>query len=92
MFLLQIKSAQKILGNHRWRIQGLPRCASHRVAHQEGQNEEENEESFRKNKNKLSKFEEKMKKVEILPNQDCEAGYNPGNQAAFKRNLALQGN
>ena len=27
---------------------------------------------------KLLKFEEKMREVELLPTQDCEAGYGPG--------------
>ena len=44
-----------------------------------GRNEEENEKSLRKNKKNLLKFEEKLKKVELLPAQDCEAGYGPGN-------------
>ena len=43
----------------------------------EGQNEDENEKSLRKNKKKLSKFEEKVWKVEFLPTWDCEAGYSP---------------
>ena len=49
------------------------------VAHPESQNEEENEKSLRKNKKKLSKFGEKMRKVELLPTgtRDCEAGYGP---------------
>ena len=46
-----------------------------RVAHPESQNEEENEESLRKNEKKWSKFGEKMRKVELLPTRDCEAGY-----------------
>ena len=44
------------------------------LAHPEGQNEEENKSSLRKN---WSKFEEKMRKVELLPTWDCEAGYGP---------------
>ena len=48
-----------------------------RLAHPEGQNEEENEKSLRKSKKTLSKFEEKTRKVELLPIQDCEAGYGP---------------
>ena len=48
-----------------------------RVAHPESQNEEENELSLRKNKTNWSKFEEKMRKVELLPTRDCEAGYGP---------------
>ena len=39
-----------------------------------GQNEEENEKTLRKNKKKIFKFEEKMRKV-YLPTRDCEAGY-----------------
>ena len=48
-----------------------------RLAHPEGQNEEENENSLRKSKKTWSKFEEKMRKVELLPTRDCEAGYGP---------------
>ena len=33
--------------------------------------------SLRKNKNNLSKCEEKMRKVQLLPTRDCEAGYGP---------------
>ena len=33
--------------------------------------------SVRKNKKNLSKFEVKMRKVELLPTRDCEAGYGP---------------
>ena len=47
------------------------------VAHPEGQNEEENKSSLRKNKKTWSKFEEKMRKVELQPTRDCEAGYGP---------------
>ena len=35
------------------------------VTHPEGQNEEENKWSLRKNKKNWSKFEEKMRKVEL---------------------------
>ena len=52
-----------------------------RVAHPEGQNEEENEKSLRKSKKNWSKFQEKMRKVELLPTLDCEAGYGPGDHA-----------
>ena len=48
-----------------------------RLAHPEGQNEEENENSLRKHKKTWSKFEEKIRKVELLPTRDCEAGYGP---------------
>ena len=48
---------------------------SGRLAHPEGQNEEENEKRLRKNNKNLSKFEEKMRKVKLLPIRDCEAGY-----------------
>ena len=48
-----------------------------RLAHLEGQNEEENKWSLRENKKNWSKFEEKMRKVELLPTRDCEAGYDP---------------
>ena len=49
-----------------------------RVAHPERQNEEENKLSLRKNKKTWSKFEERMRKVELLPTWNCEAGYGPG--------------
>ena len=49
-----------------------------RLAHPEGQNEEENKWSLRTNKKNWSKFEEKMRKVELLPTRDGEAGYGPG--------------
>ena len=49
-----------------------------RLAHPEGQNEEENKKSLRKNEKHWLKFEEKMRKVELLPTWDCEAGYGPG--------------
>ena len=49
-----------------------------RLAHSEGQNEEENEKSLRKSKKIWSKFEEKMRKVKLLPTRDCKAGYDPG--------------
>ena len=41
-----------------------------RVAHPEGQNEEENTQSLRENKKNWWKFEEKMRKVEHLPTRD----------------------
>ena len=53
-----------------------------RVAHPEGQNEEETKSSLRKNKKNWSKFEEKIRKVELLPTRDCEAGYGPGNNGS----------
>ena len=46
-----------------------------RVAHPGGQNEDENGKSLRKNKKYWSKFEERRRKVELLPTWDCEAGY-----------------
>ena len=48
-----------------------------RFAHPEGKNEEENEKKLRKIKKNRSKFEERMRKVEVLPTRDCEAGYGP---------------
>ena len=48
-----------------------------RLTHPEDQNQEENEESLRKNKKIWSNFGEKMRKVELLPTWDCEAGYGP---------------
>ena len=53
-----------------WRSQSLPGWVT-------CQNEEENEKSLRKNKKKLIKFRGKVRKVEILPTRDCEAGYGP---------------
>ena len=47
------------------------------LAHPEGQNEEENEKSLRKSQKTWSKLEEKIRKVELLPTRDCEAGYGP---------------
>ena len=47
-----------------------------RLAHPEGQNEEEN---LSKVWGKIDqKFEEKVRTVELLPTRDCEAGYGPG--------------
>ena len=48
-----------------------------RLAHPDGQNEEENDKSLRKTKTNWSKIEEKMRKFELLPTRDCEAGYGP---------------
>ena len=48
-----------------------------RLAHPESQNEEENEKSLREKQEKWSKFAGKMRKVELLPTRDCEAGYGP---------------
>ena len=48
-----------------------------RLANPESQNEEENENSLRKNKKKMIKIWGKMRKVELLPTRDCEAGYGP---------------
>ena len=53
-----------------------------RVAHPEGQNEEENQWNFRENKKNLSKFEEKMRKVELLPTRDFWAGYGPDSETS----------
>ena len=44
-----------------------------RFARPEDQNEEENEKSLRKNKKYRSKFEDRMRKVEVWPTRDCEA-------------------
>ena len=48
-----------------------------RVAHPEGQNEEESEKKLRKIKKTWSKFEERIRKLERLPTWDCESGYGP---------------
>ena len=55
-----------------------------RLPHPEGQYEEENEKKLRKSKKNWSKFEEKMKKVELLPTWDSEAGYGPGVDAILE--------
>ena len=47
------------------------------LAHPEGQNEEENEKSLRISQKIWSKLEEKMRKVELLPTRNCEAGHGP---------------
>ena len=77
-----------ILIQFRWHF-SVPRESTHvcngiarafpggRVAHLESQNEEENEESFRKNMKNWLRFEKRMRKVELLPTRDCEAGYSP---------------
>ena len=54
------------------RSQGLPGWATRPPG---DQNEEENKWNLRKKKKNWSKFEEKMKKVELLPTWDCEAGH-----------------
>ena len=55
-----------------WRSQGLPGWG---LTHPEGQNEEENKKSLRKNKKNWSKFEEKMRKAELLPTQNELRGW-----------------
>ena len=46
----------------------------HVLTHPEGQNEDKNEESLRKNKKKITEIWGKMRKVELFPNGNCEAG------------------
>ena len=46
-----------------------------RVAHPEGQNEEENSKVWGEIRKQLLTFEEKLRKVEPLPTRECEAGY-----------------
>ena len=59
--------------HEQWRSQGLPGWAS-----PEGQKEDKNVGSLRKNKkNKWWKFEGKVRKVELSPTRDCKAGYAP---------------
>ena len=58
------------------------------LAHPEGQNEEENEQSLKKNKKKCSRSEEKMK-VELLPTRDCEAGYGPDSTIFFSNVMEI---
>ena len=48
-----------------------------RLAHPESQNEEENEKNLRRSKKIDQNLRKKMRKVELLPTQDCEAGYGP---------------
>ena len=55
-----------------------------RLAHPEGQNEEENNLSLRKNKKKLIKIWGKLRKVGLLPTWDCEAGYGPAGDTTNK--------
>ena len=38
---------------------------------------------MRKNKKNLSKFDEKIRKLELLPSQNCEAGYDPDAEKTF---------
>ena len=47
-----------------------------RLPHQEGQNEDKNEERLREKTKKTFKLR-KMRRVELLPTRDCEAGYAP---------------
>ena len=56
-----------------------------RLVHQEAQNEEENEKLLRKIKKNWSKFEETVRKVELLPTWNCEAGYGP----AYKNRYSI---
>ena len=48
-----------------------------RLAHPEGQNKEENENSLSKVRKLDPNLRKKMRKVELLPTRDCEAGYGP---------------
>ena len=48
-----------------------------RVAHPEGQNEEESEKKMRKIEKNWLKFEESMRKLERLPTRNFKAGYGP---------------
>ena len=50
-----------------------------RVAHPESQNEDKNEESLRKNKKNYENLR-KMRKVELLPTWNSDAGYIPDGQ------------
>ena len=73
MAVFLIKTAEQV--GRMVRNSGVARAfPGGRLAHPEGQNEE----SLRKNKKIWSKFEEKMRKVKLLPTRDCEAGYGPG--------------
>ena len=54
-----------------------------RVAHPEGQNEEENEEKLRKNERKHRKIRKNSGNVLILPNREWEASYGPANKWHF---------
>ena len=77
-FSLSLAKAQIILIKqftrcNQWCSQGLSE-----VAHPEVQNEEEKEKRLSKNKKNGSKFEARMRKVEVLHTRDIEAGYGPG--------------
>ena len=58
-----------------------------RPAHPEGQNEEKISKVW--GRKKLSKFEEKMRKVELLPTQNFEAGYGPVHELSWNRSQIL---
>ena len=78
------RNEHDIADRMQWRSQGLSAWASP----PEGRNEEENEKSLRKNNINLSKFEERMRKVKVLPTRDCEAGYGPDRRPkAYYQNL-----
>ena len=83
---MKAKVAENYLLNNAVVSSGVARAFSGgRLAHLEGQNEEENKWSLRKNKKNWLKFEEKMRKVELLSTRDCEAGYGPGCLLIFRR-------
>ena len=63
-----------------WRSQGLPGWASRPPGEPKWGRKWVR---LRKNKINWSKFEEKMRKVEILPIRDCEAGYGPAYVPGF---------
>ena len=69
--------------------QGVVSCSGVARAFPGGQNEEENEKGLRKSQKTWSKLEEKMRKVELLPNRDCEAGYGPGFLGDFSQKREL---
>ena len=48
---------------------------SRQVTHPEGQNEDKNDESLRRNKEKIMEIWAKMRNEERLPTWDCEDGY-----------------
>ena len=74
----------RVLWNARWdwcwvNCSGVARAfPGGQLAHPEGKNVEENDQSLRKNIKKSIAIWAKMRKVELLPTRDCEAGYGPG--------------
>ena len=63
-------------GHGQWHSQGIPSRVGKSTTRRAKMR---NEKSLRKKlKNKIIKIFGKMKKVQLLPTRDCEAGYGPG--------------